>query len=116
MQRPGCWAALGPVGSHLSVAHLFSALHGVPRATSAQLLQLFTDLEQVLSCDQRFMLGPWLRMARQRATTELVSKGVGVGVGGEGGTSCLAAVAALALAPRCRYSRPRLLRVGGFQL
>lgn len=36
------------------------------------MMVIFSDLERVLSTDQLFMLGPWLRSARQRATTELV--------------------------------------------
>ncbi|XP_034254686.1 alpha-N-acetylglucosaminidase isoform X4 [Thrips palmi] len=41
------------------------------RKWSAQMMEVFSDLERVLSTDQLFMLGPWLRNARQRATTEL---------------------------------------------
>lgn len=42
------------------------------RKWSAEMMVIFSDLERVLSTDQLFMLGPWLRSARQRATTELV--------------------------------------------
>ncbi|XP_052132582.1 alpha-N-acetylglucosaminidase-like [Frankliniella occidentalis] len=41
------------------------------RESAAQVMQLFSDLERILSTDTHFMLGPWLRSARERATTEL---------------------------------------------
>lgn len=41
------------------------------REASAQMMRLFSDLDRVLSSEGRFMLGPWLRAARQRAASEL---------------------------------------------